>query len=194
MSDAESQTLNLQIQDLRGKLEFMGTQQQSHITATNAAMSELRGDIRAVGVEGFGDLFGYVLNGVRATMIIFTAFWMKKWMFFSLHDRTELQLFQGIVNGGNGRGKRLHSWALVSANVHAHQQWFYGSHIHRWRHADRLLRPDRPHAGMAEERRQHGLHDEPASREDMVPGTEHPDGRKGDLPAGRIDVSTCWIY
>ena len=54
-----------------------------------------------IGVEGFGDLFGYALNGVRATMIIFTAFWMKKWMWFSLHDRTELELFRDVVNQGN---------------------------------------------------------------------------------------------
>src|SRR3546814_4885449 len=32
-----------------------------------------------IGVEGFGDLFGYALNGVRITLIIFTAWWIKKW-------------------------------------------------------------------------------------------------------------------
>jgi hypothetical protein len=46
-----------------------------------------------IGVEGFGDIFGYALNAVRITLIIFTAWWMKKWCWFDLHDRTELELF-----------------------------------------------------------------------------------------------------
>lgn len=46
-----------------------------------------------IGVEGFGDLFGYALNGVRITLIIFTAWWMKKWCWFDLHGKTELELF-----------------------------------------------------------------------------------------------------
>lgn len=52
-----------------------------------------------IGVEGFGDLFGYALNGVRVTFIIFTAFWMKKWLWFDLHDKTELELFTAIRGG-----------------------------------------------------------------------------------------------
>ena len=52
-----------------------------------------------IGVEGFGDLFGYALNGVRVTLIIFTAFWMKKWLWFDLHDKTELELFTAIRGG-----------------------------------------------------------------------------------------------
>lgn len=59
-----------------------------------------------IGVEGFGDLFGYLLNSVRATMIIFTAIWMKKWLFFSLHDRTELELFRDIVVKGDAAVER----------------------------------------------------------------------------------------
>lgn len=47
-----------------------------------------------IGVEGFGDIFGYALNGVRITLIIFTAWWIKKWCWFDLHDRTELELFK----------------------------------------------------------------------------------------------------
>lgn len=43
------QAFALQIQDLRGKLDAMGTQQQSHITNTNNSMAELRGDVRALG-------------------------------------------------------------------------------------------------------------------------------------------------
>ena len=46
-----------------------------------------------IGVEGFGDIFGYALNGVRITLIIFTAWWIKKWCWFDLHDQTELELF-----------------------------------------------------------------------------------------------------
>ena len=46
-----------------------------------------------IGVEGFGDVFGYALNGVRICFIIFTAWWMKKWCWFDLHDRTELAMF-----------------------------------------------------------------------------------------------------
>ena len=52
-----------------------------------------------IGVEGFGDLFGYALNGVRVTLIIFTAFWMKKWLWFDLHDKTELELFAAMRAG-----------------------------------------------------------------------------------------------
>lgn len=47
-----------------------------------------------IGVEGFGDLFGYMLNVVRAIIIVFNAWWMKKWLFFDLHDQTELDLFK----------------------------------------------------------------------------------------------------
>lgn len=47
-----------------------------------------------IGVEGFGDIFGYALNGVRITFIIFTAWWIKKWCWFDLHDATELELFK----------------------------------------------------------------------------------------------------
>ena len=39
-----------------------------------------------IGVEGFGDIFGYSLNGIRITFIIFTAWWIKKWCWFDLHD------------------------------------------------------------------------------------------------------------
>lgn len=52
-----------------------------------------------IGVEGFGDLFGYALNGVRVTLIIFTAWWIKKWCLFDLHEKTELQLFESRKAG-----------------------------------------------------------------------------------------------
>lgn len=52
-----------------------------------------------IGVEGWGDLFGYLINGVRAALIIFTAFWMKKWLWFDLHDKTELEMFEAMKTG-----------------------------------------------------------------------------------------------
>jgi hypothetical protein len=52
-----------------------------------------------IGVEGFGDVFGYLLNAVRATLIIYTAWWMKKWLFFDLHDQTEIDLFNKTLAG-----------------------------------------------------------------------------------------------
>lgn len=52
-----------------------------------------------IGVEGFGDLFGYALNGVRASLIIFTAFWIKKWLWFDLHSQTELSMFEAMKEG-----------------------------------------------------------------------------------------------
>lgn len=52
-----------------------------------------------IGVEGFGDLFGYLLNAVRATIIIYTAWWMKKWLFFDLTDDDELDLYRRARSG-----------------------------------------------------------------------------------------------
>lgn len=52
-----------------------------------------------IGVEGFGDVFGYALNGVRVTLIIFTAWWIKRWPWFDLHDKTELALFESMKGG-----------------------------------------------------------------------------------------------
>ena len=61
-----------------------------------------------IGVEGFGYVFGYALNGVRVTLIIFTAWWVKKWCWFDLHDRTELELFEAMK-----RGDWLMFWIVV---------------------------------------------------------------------------------
>lgn len=52
-----------------------------------------------IGLEGFGDLFGYGLNAVRAALIIFTAWWMKRKIFFDLHTDTELRLFKAREGG-----------------------------------------------------------------------------------------------
>lgn len=55
-----------------------------------------------IGVEGFGDLFGYALNGVRGALILFTAWWMKRWCFFDLHRSTEKVLFEAASTGDRG--------------------------------------------------------------------------------------------
>ena len=52
-----------------------------------------------IGVEGFGDIFGYTVNGVRVTFILFTAWWIKKWCWFDLHDATEHALFEAMKTG-----------------------------------------------------------------------------------------------
>lgn len=65
-----------------------------------------------IGVEGFGDLFGYALNGVRASLIIFTAFWIKKWLWFDLHSQTELSMFEAMREGN-----RVAFWIVVRDRV-----------------------------------------------------------------------------
>lgn len=65
-----------------------------------------------IGVEGFGDVFGYALNGVRITLIIFTAWWIKKWCWFDLHDKTELALFELMK-----KGDWLAFWIVVKDRV-----------------------------------------------------------------------------
>lgn len=52
-----------------------------------------------IGVEGFGDVFGYALNGLRAVLILFTAWWMKKWCWFDLYSATEQTLFDKALDG-----------------------------------------------------------------------------------------------
>ena len=65
-----------------------------------------------IGVEGFGDIFGYALNGVRAPLIIFTAWWIKKWCWFDLHDNTELAMFEAAK-----AGDRVAFWIVVRDRV-----------------------------------------------------------------------------
>lgn len=59
----------------------------------------LKGIDSRIGVEGFGDIFGYALNGIRITLIIFTAWYIKKNCWFDLHDKTELNLFEKMCQG-----------------------------------------------------------------------------------------------
>lgn len=65
-----------------------------------------------IGVEGFGDLFGYLLNGVRVTMIVFAAWWLKRNLFFDLHQSTELELHQRARDGDPGV-----QWLLVRDRI-----------------------------------------------------------------------------
>ena len=66
-----------------------------------------------IGVEGFGDLFGYLLNGVRAVLIVFTAWWIKRHCWFDLHQATELDLFER-VRGTNDAAAR---WLIAKDRI-----------------------------------------------------------------------------
>lgn len=66
-----------------------------------------------IGVEGFGDLFGYLLNGVRAVLIVFAAWWIKRHCWFDLHQATELDLFER-VRGTNDAAAR---WLIAKDRI-----------------------------------------------------------------------------
>lgn len=59
-----------------------------------------------LGVEGFGDLFAYVVNAVRAAMIVAAVWWFKKHAWFDLHTPTELELFEKS-RAGDRNAERL---------------------------------------------------------------------------------------
>lgn len=61
-----------------------------------------------IGVEGFGDLFGYLLNGVRVTMIVFTAWWLKRNLFLDLDRSMEASLLSSALSGD-----REAAWVIV---------------------------------------------------------------------------------
>jgi hypothetical protein len=46
-----------------------------------------------------------LLNAVRGTIIIYTAWWMKKWLFFDLHDQTEIDLYAKVLANEAGAFK-----------------------------------------------------------------------------------------
>lgn len=52
-----------------------------------------------IGIEGWGDIFGYMVNLVRALMIVAVAWWFKKRALFDIHSRTELELFVAAKAG-----------------------------------------------------------------------------------------------
>lgn len=64
------------------------------ILALNLSWIVLNALDSRIGVEGFGDLFGYLINGVRAVLIVFAAWWIKRHCWFDLHQATELQLYE----------------------------------------------------------------------------------------------------
>ena len=73
-----------------------------------------------IGVEGFGDLFGYLLNGVRAVLIVFTAWWIKRHCWFDLHQATELDLFERVRDKNDAAARWLIAkdrieWAVALA-------------------------------------------------------------------------------
>lgn len=65
-----------------------------------------------IGVEGFGDVFGYALNGLRAVLILFTAWWIKKNCWFDLYSGTELDLFNASKDGN-----RDAHWILIRDRI-----------------------------------------------------------------------------
>ena len=73
-----------------------------------------------IGVEGFGDLFGYLLNGARAVLIVFAAWWIKRHCWFDLHQATELDLFERVRDKNDAAARWLIAkdrieWAVALA-------------------------------------------------------------------------------
>jgi hypothetical protein len=58
-----------------------------------------------IGLEGFGDLFGYLLNSVRAAIIIFTAWWFKNNAWHDINAKAEDELFHLVRQGDPGAFK-----------------------------------------------------------------------------------------
>jgi hypothetical protein len=52
-----------------------------------------------IGVEGFGDLFGYALNAVGLSIVIFTCWWFKNNAWHDLPVRSEESLVNKILAG-----------------------------------------------------------------------------------------------
>lgn len=67
-----------------------------------------------IGIEGFGDLFGYLLNAVRAVLIVWSAWWIKRHCWFDLHQNTELDLFERARDhsGFNSNMLSVPNWAF----------------------------------------------------------------------------------
>lgn len=69
------------------------------LAATFGLYIFLKGFDSRIGIEGFGDLFGYALNAVRATLIISTSWWFKRWAWNDLRRRVEEDLFNQMRAG-----------------------------------------------------------------------------------------------
>ena len=65
-----------------------------------------------IGVEGFGDIFGYALNAIRICFIAFTAWYIKRNFWFDLYDKTELALFN-TMRGDNKQDAWLAFWIVA---------------------------------------------------------------------------------
>lgn len=52
-----------------------------------------------IGLEGFGDVFGYFVNAVRAVFVVGLAWLTKRNIWFDLHKATELDLFEKARDG-----------------------------------------------------------------------------------------------
>lgn len=59
----------------------------------------LKGIDSRIGIEGFGDLFGYLSNLVRGLLIVSFSWVIKKHCWFDLHGKTEEDLFKAAADG-----------------------------------------------------------------------------------------------
>ena len=87
--------------------------------------SLLRGVDPYLGIEGFGDLMGYALAAVRAALIVYSAWWVKRWALFDLHASTELELFKMASSGHRGSERVLIRDRLEWAFLLALFAWIY---------------------------------------------------------------------
>lgn len=73
-----------------------------------------------IGLEGFGDLFGYALNAVRGVAIVGLAWLTKRNLFFDLHDKTELNLFEAMRSLSKDK-----AWMDFWIVVRDRAEWFF---------------------------------------------------------------------
>jgi hypothetical protein len=72
----------------------------------------LKGLDPRIGLEGFGDIFGYILNAIRAALIIFNAWWFKRWAWSDIRRRVEHDLFEAARLGDVNA-----KWLLVKDRI-----------------------------------------------------------------------------
>jgi hypothetical protein len=65
-----------------------------------------------IGVEGFGDLFGYGMNIAGLTLAIYTSWWFKNHTWRDLHKDEEEDLFKR-VNAGDKTAMRMLIWDRI---------------------------------------------------------------------------------
>ena len=69
------------------------------VAATLGAYILLRALDPRIGLEGFGDVFGFFVNAVRAIMVVALSWLTKRNAWFDLHRTTELDLFERAREG-----------------------------------------------------------------------------------------------